>query len=55
MTASVAKYLSIRFGSIPEKPRSIMRLTASGTASVAPAEASSAMSAAASIALWRKR
>ena len=44
MPASVMKYLSIRSGSMPEKPRSIMRLTASGTASVAAAEITSAAS-----------
>ena len=47
MPASVAKYLSIRSGSMPEKPRSIMRLTASGTASVARGRDESASSAAA--------
>ena len=34
---------------MPEKPRSIMRLTASGTASVAAAETTSAANAAASM------
>ena len=46
MPTSVMKYLSIRSGSMPEKPRSIMRLTASGTASVAAAETTSAARAA---------
>ena len=55
MPASVMKYLSIRSGSMPEKPRSIMRLTASGTASVAAAEITSAARAAASIPLCRSR
>ncbi len=55
MPMSVAKYLSTKSGSMPEKPRSIMRLMASGTASVAPAETISAISAAASIPPWRRR
>ena len=49
MTISMAKYMSMKTPSAPEKPWSIMRRTATGTVSMAPAEATSATSATATM------
>ncbi len=54
MTISMAKYLSMKTPSAPEKPWSIMRRTATGTVSMAPAEAISATSATSTMRGWRQ-